>query len=311
MRKILRRSSPRRPTVAIVGPGAVGRTLGRSLRLAGFPVIVSGRRPASARAGARWIGAPRVPDPAEAARQADWVLLTVPDDAIAPAARALADAGAFHPGQVVLHTSGLHGSGVLDPARRAGAAAASLHPLHSFARPKRARLALQGCACAIEGDRPAVAVARRLARMLGGRPLPVDRARKGLYHAGAVLASNYLVALFGAGIRLLRSAGIGRREAERSLLGLVEGTVANLRRVGYPRALTGPVARGDVGTVRAHLRALRRLVPDLLPAYRAAGGLAVRTAREKGLRPDLAREIESVFSGPAAPGRRRRVRNRP
>jgi predicted short-subunit dehydrogenase-like oxidoreductase (DUF2520 family) len=288
----------RRPVVAVIGPGAVGRTLGRLLRRAGFPVVVAGRRPATARAGARWIGAPCLPDPAAAARRADWILLTVPDDAIAPAARALATAGALRPGQVVMHTCGLHGSDLLAPARRAGAAVASLHPLHSFARPARSLRTVRGCTCAIEGDRRAVSAARRLARAVGGRPLPVDRPRKALYHASAVLASNDLVALFGAGIRLLRSAGVGRRDAERALRDLVEGTVGNLRRVGYPRALTGPVARGDVGTIRAHLRALRRFAPDLLPAYRAAGALSVRTAREKGsLKPKAARILDALLSG--------------
>jgi predicted short-subunit dehydrogenase-like oxidoreductase (DUF2520 family) len=272
----------RRPVIALVGPGAVGRTLGRLLRRAGFPLIVAGRRPASARAGARWIGAPCVADPAEAARRSDWVLLTVPDDAIGRVARAMAAAGAFRPGQCVLHTSGLHTADLLAPARRAGAAAASLHPLHSFARPEASVRSFRGTACAIEGDPRAVAAARRMARAAGGLPVAVDPTRKALYHAGAVVACNDLVALFGAGIRLLRAAGIGRRDAERGLLGLVEGTVGNLRRVGCPRALTGPVARGDTGTVRAHLRALARHAPDLLPAYRAAGRLAVRTAREKG-----------------------------
>jgi predicted short-subunit dehydrogenase-like oxidoreductase (DUF2520 family) len=271
-----------RPAVAVIGPGAVGRTLGRLLRRAGFPVIVAGRRRASARAGARWIGAPCAADPAEAARRADWILLTVPDDAIAPAARALAAAGAFRPGHCVLHTSGLHTAAALAPARRAGASVASLHPLHSFARPNASLRSFRGAVCAVEGDRAAVAAASRLARAAGGRPLAIDPTRKGLYHAGAVLACNDLVALFGAGARLLRAAGIAPRDAHAGLLGLVEGTVRNLRRVGYPRALTGPVARGDAGTVREHLRALRRGAPDALDAYRAAGVLAVRAALDKG-----------------------------
>jgi predicted short-subunit dehydrogenase-like oxidoreductase (DUF2520 family) len=257
---------------------------------------VAGRRPASARAGARWIGAPHVPDPADAARSARWILLAVPDDAIAAVARSLAAKGAFRPGQCVLHLSGLHASDALAPARRAGASAASLHPLHSFARPAESLRTFRGTACAVEGDPAAAAAARRIARACGGRPLPVDRTRKALYHAGAVLACNDLVALFGAGTRLLRAAGIGRREAASALLGLVEGTVRNLRRVGHPQALTGPVARGDVGTVRAHLRALRRSAPDLLPAYRAAGRLAIRAARDKGsLGPAAARSLERIL----------------
>lgn len=288
----------RRPAVAIIGPGAVGRTLGRLLRRAGYPVVaVAGRRPSTARAGARWIGAPWVADASRAARQARWVLLTVPDDAVAGVARSIARRGGFAPGQSVFHTSGFHSSEVLAPARRAGAAAASLHPLHSFARPEESARAFRGTWCACEGDAAALAAARRLVRDIGGRALSIDPSRKGLYHAGAVLASNDLVALYGAGVRLLEAAGARRREARGALQGLVEGTVRNLRRVGYPRALTGPVARGDAGTVKAHLRALREGFPDLLRAYRALGRLAVRTAVEKGtLSPPRARRIRKALS---------------
>jgi predicted short-subunit dehydrogenase-like oxidoreductase (DUF2520 family) len=288
--------SRRRPTVALIGPGAVGRTLGRLLSRAGFPLVVAGRRPGSVRAGASWIGAPRAADPAEAARRADWVLLTVPDDALAPLARAMAAAGAFRPGQCVLHTSGLHASDALAPARRAGASAASLHPLHSFARPDESLRSFRGSTCAIEGDPRAAAAARRLARAAGGRPVGVDRSRKALYHAGAVMACNDLVALFGGGLGLLRLAGIGRRDATRGLLNLVESTVCNLRRVGYPQALTGPVARGDTGTVRAHRDALSRLAPGLLAAYDAAGRLAVQAAREKrAIGPRAARSLRALM----------------
>jgi predicted short-subunit dehydrogenase-like oxidoreductase (DUF2520 family) len=290
-------TAPRLPAIALVGAGAVGRTLGRLLRRAGYPVTVAGRTPASARAGARWIGAAAADDPAGAVRRARWVLLTVPDDALGPVARALAGAGAFRRGQCVIHTSGLHTADRLAPARRAGASAASLHPLHSFARPAESLRTFAGTVCAIEGDPPAAAAARRLARAAGGRPLAIDPTRKGLYHAGAVLACNDFIALFGAGARLLEAAGLGRREARGGLLDLVEGAVRNLRRVGYPAALTGPVARGDAGTVRAHLRALRCHAPDLLPAYRAAGALAVRTALEKRtLSPAGARTLGKILS---------------
>jgi predicted short-subunit dehydrogenase-like oxidoreductase (DUF2520 family) len=301
-----------RPSIAIIGPGAVGRTLGRLLRDAGYLIAaVAGRRRDRARAGARWIGAPCVLDPVEASRRARWVLLTVPDDAIDDVVRHLASAGGFRPGQCVFHTSGLHTSSLLAPARRAGASVASIHPLHSFARPAASLRAFRGTRCAVEGDAPAVVAARRLVRALGGRVLSIDPTWKGLYHAGAVLACNDLVALFGAGMRLLRAAGIGRRDAEAALLGLVEGTVRNLRRVGYPRALTGPVARGDFGTVQAHLQALARGAPGMLPAYRVLGALAVRTAVEKGTLARLrAGRLRAALRSPAGQNGSERVGTR-
>jgi predicted short-subunit dehydrogenase-like oxidoreductase (DUF2520 family) len=118
----------------------------------------------------------------------------------------------------------------------------------------------------------------------------IDPARKALYHAAAVAASNYLVAVEDLAARLARAAGIPPRDALRALLPLVRGTVRNLERVGLPAALTGPVARGDAATLRAHRRALRAVDPALDAAYAALGRLALRVAREAGLDPRRARE---------------------
>ena len=279
----------RRPRIAILGAGAAGAAVGRALRRAGRPVAAVCRRDrARARAAARAVGgAARVfTDPARAARGADLVLIAVRDGEIADLAQRLARADAVAPGALVVHLSGAVPSAALAPLRAAGARTAALHPLQTFAGEPPD---LRGVRWFHEGD------ARRecgaLVRRLGGVLRPLDPGRKALYHAAAVAASNYLVAVEDLAVRLAGGAGIPPREALRALLPLVRGTVRNLEARGLPAALTGPVARGDAATVRTHREALRALDPALDAAYAALGRHALRVARDRGLPPSRAREV--------------------
>jgi predicted short-subunit dehydrogenase-like oxidoreductase (DUF2520 family) len=281
----------RRPRIAVVGAGAVGTSLARALRRAGWPVAAVCRRDRGrARAAARLAGggARAFTDPSRAVRGADLVLLSVRDGEIARSAMALADARAVAPGALVLHLSGAVPSTALAPLRAQGVRTAALHPLQTFAGAgPGAEPLLRGVSWFHEGDARAECAA--LARRLGGRLRPIDPARKALYHAAAVAASNYLVTVEDLAVRLAAAAGIPPREALEALLPLVRGTVRNLERVGLPAALTGPVARGDAETVRMHRRALRAVDPALDEAYAALGRHALRIAREKGLSPARAR----------------------
>jgi predicted short-subunit dehydrogenase-like oxidoreductase (DUF2520 family) len=255
--------------IAIVGAGRTGRALGRLARGAGFrigPVVCRTR--AHARAAVRFIGAGRATTEPEGA---ELTIVAVPDGAIAEVAGRLR----VPEGGVTAHTCASFGAELLRPRRPAGA----LHPLRSFADPARAAGGFRGTACAVDGDREAVQALVYFVRAIGGVPLRVRPGRKALYHAGAVFASNYLVAALEAALRCLEGAGLGRREGLRALLPLAEGTLANARAVGVPGALTGPVERGDADTVRRHAAALPR---GLAEAYAALGRLAVEAARAKG-----------------------------
>jgi predicted short-subunit dehydrogenase-like oxidoreductase (DUF2520 family) len=270
-----------RPRIAILGAGAAGAAIGRALRLAGRPVAAVCRRDrARARAAARLVGggARAFTDAARAARGADLVLVAARDGEIAALALRLARAGAVAPGALVVHLSGAVPSTALAPLRAAGARTAALHPLQTFAG---APPDLRGVRWFHEGDARRECAA--LVRRLGGRLRPLDPARKALYHAAAVAASNYLVAVEDLAVRLAAGAGIPPREALRALLPLVRGTVRNLEARGLPDALTGPVARGDAETVRRHRAALRALDPALDALYAALGRHALRVARERGL----------------------------
>jgi predicted short-subunit dehydrogenase-like oxidoreductase (DUF2520 family) len=181
-------------------------------------------------------------------------------------------------GGIVAHTCASLGADALRPLRPAGA----LHPLRSFADPSRAAGLFPGTACAIDGDPEATSLLEDFVRAIGGVPLRVRSDRKALYHAGAVFASNYVVAALHAALRLLDAAGVERREAAPALLKLAEGTLANVRSVGIPEALTGPIERGDAETVRRHAQALASVLPDLTGPYVALGGVTVDVAVEKG-----------------------------
>ena len=278
-----------RPRIAILGAGAAGAAIGRALRIAGRPVAAVCRRDRTrAREAARIVGggARAFTDPARAAKGADLVIVAARDGEIAGLAQRLARSHAVAPGALVVHLSGAVPSTALAPLRAAGARTASLHPLQTFAG---AEPDLRGVRWFHEGD------ARRdcalLVHRLGGRLHPLDPARKALYHAAAVAASNYLVAVEDLAVRLAVGAGVPRREALQALLPLVRGTVRNLERRGLPDALTGPVARGDAATVRTHREALRALDPALDAAYAALGRHALRVARERGLPAAQARTL--------------------
>jgi predicted short-subunit dehydrogenase-like oxidoreductase (DUF2520 family) len=271
-------------SVAVVGGGCVGRTFGRLLRRAGYavgPVVC--RSAARAREAVAFIGAGEpCTQPAAAARGADWVLLSVPDDAIEPLARTLrTDAR-------VVHFCGTLPSSVLAPT---GGRVGAIHPLRSFADPAVAAEAFPGTFCLWEGEEPEAL--ERLVRECGGRPIRVRSDGKPFTHAGAVFASNYVVAMVETAVGLFERAGVSRSEALEPLLGLLGGTLENLRRVGLPQALTGPIARGEVGTVRAHLAAME--AAGLADLYRTLGRAALEVARARGLSGAAQAELERIL----------------
>ncbi len=284
--------------LAIVGAGRVGRTLGLLARRAGYEIgAVVCRTRAHAEAAAAFIGAGR---PGTRPEGDELTLLSVSDGEIERAARALvAPAGA-----VVAHTCASFGVEVLRPHRPAGA----IHPLRSFADPARAAELFPGTACAVDGDAEAVAVLEGFARAIGGAPLRLRTDRKALYHAGAIFASNYVVAALEAALRLFEEAGVGRGEALPAIAALAEGTLANVRTAGVPGALTGPVERGDAGTVRRHAEALASAAPGLAGAYAELGRVAIEAALAKGSIDRAAAGRLRAALAPAAPRRKETAR---
>jgi len=256
--------------LSIIGAGRTGRTLGLLARRAGYsigPVVC--RKASHAREAAAFIGAGT---PGTEPVGAALTLIAVPDAAIPAVVRSLR----MPKGAVAAHTCASLGAEALRPLRPAGA----IHPLRSFAHPAKAADGFAGTACAIDGDPAAVRALEAFARAIGGSPLRVRAGRKALYHAGAVFASNYVVAVLEAALRLFQEAGVPRTRATPVLVKLAEGTLENVASVGIPEALTGPIERGDVETVRRHAAAIAGM--DLRSVHEALGRLTIEIARAKG-----------------------------
>lgn len=272
-----------RRAVAIVGAGALGRVLARRLTQQGYPVTaVLSRNRTSARALAREVGA--------AVGSDDWndlpfdvsvVMVCVPDDAIPAVAASLADLPRDWASTVVGHTSGARTAEALAPLARAGAATFSFHPMQTFTSESDPS-AFDGIYVGVEGDPDAVPFGAQLASDLGAQAVRVPTEAKTRYHLAAAVASNGLVALMGMVNEIIASAGLDADDGLALMRPLIERTQANVAAHAPEGALTGPAARGDLGTVNAHLEALATHLPHLLPAYAALTNEMVRLAVRSG-----------------------------
>lgn len=294
--------TPEKMPVALIGLGRVGGLVAEWLREVGYPLVgVSGRpgRPSrSVEAVAVQLGVPVFDSPEEVARHAAVVIIATPDDSIPDVAKRLAYGMQSDDSRVryVIHTSGALGSDALLPARQAGAAVASMHPLQTFSDPTVVRLLLPKTYFGLEGDPDALEWARSFIGRLGAKVITLSPESKTIYHAAACVASNYLIALLHSADSLMAQSGAlppdsgdGQPDkTERSdplqlLLPLVEATLLSAQRNGLAAALTGPVARGDVNTVVHHLESLRDRAPYALSVYRSLGSYATHVATEAGL----------------------------
>lgn len=283
-----------RPSLGIVGAGIVGSALAVSLDRAGYRIArVASRRPASAVALAdRLSGRPPVGTPQSVVEVADLVVLAIPDDRIVAVAEGLA----WRPGQAVIHCSGVGTSCWLLAAERAGAGTGSLHPLQTFVGVDEAINLLPASTFAIEaGDELAPTLAA-LVEAIGARWIRLRPEDKPAYHLAAVLVSNYLVTLTKLSIDLWSDLGYSSAEARRALVPLMRGVLRSLEEVGPPECLTGPVARGDRGTIERHRQVLAERRPELLSLYGELGLQTVPIALAKGrIDGRQAEELKGVF----------------
>ncbi|MGW4300285.1 Rossmann-like and DUF2520 domain-containing protein [Streptomyces sp. NPDC004100] len=291
---------PARLTVGVVGAGRVGPALAASLQLAGHvPVAASGVSDASRRRAEVMLpGVPLVP-PAEVLQRADLVLLTVPDDALPSLVTGLAETGAVRPGQLLVHTSGRYGVSVLEPALRAGALPLALHPAMTFTGTPVDVQRLAGCSFGVTAPEELRLAAQALVIEMGGEPEWIAEENRPLYHAALALGSNHLITLVAQSMELLRTAGV---DAPDRMLGpLLGAALDNALRSG-DAALTGPVARGDAGTVTAHLDQLRKHAPDTVEGYLAMARATADRALASGLlKPELAEDLLGALA-PTADG---------
>jgi len=283
-------------TVGVVGAGRVGAVLGAALAAAGYPVTAVSARSAASRArAADLLPGAAVVAPRAVAAGADLLVVAVPDDALAGVAAELS--GTVRPGQVVLHTSGGYGVGVLSPVAARGARPIALHPAMTFTGRAGDLDRLRGIGYGVTAPDEVRPLATRLVADLGGVPEWVAEPDRALYHAALAHGANHLATLVNEAADRLRDAGV--RDPQRLLAPLLAAALDNALTLG-DAALTGPVVRGDAGTVARHLTALERAAPESVTAYRAlARRTADRALAARQVPPRLAEALLEALAEPA------------
>ncbi|MFC1944574.1 Rossmann-like and DUF2520 domain-containing protein [Chloroflexota bacterium] len=266
--------------IGFIGAGTVGNALARTLAGRGYKVVaVSSRSEASAVKLAEAVeGCCAYREKQDAADASELVFITTPDGAIPQVVSELR----WRRGQSVVHCSGADSLDVLEKAKEDGAQVGAFHPLQTFAGVSNAIENLPGSTFALEAEGDLLDNLKGMAEALEGHWVRLGAGEKVLYHAAAVIACNYLVTLIKMATDLWQTFGVSAKETTDALLPLVRGTVNNIASIGLPGCLTGPIARGDLGTIKKHLNALEGSAPSLLPAYRELGLNTVPVAQAKG-----------------------------
>jgi len=255
----------------------VGTALAVLLSSKGYRFVGASRRSRTPKAGA--VSNLRILDTnQEVADAADLVFITTPDDTIAHVVSEVR----WHSGQSVAHCSGADSVDILEPARKSGAMVGGFHPLQTFAGVERAIENIPGSTFGIEAEEPLLTTLKDMADALGGHWIKLEAGDKVAYHAAAVFACNYLVTLVKMATDLWQTFSIPTDQATKALLPLIKGTLHNIETIGIPDCLTGPIARGDTGTVDKHLKALRENAPALLFPYKELGLQTIPVALAKG-----------------------------
>jgi predicted short-subunit dehydrogenase-like oxidoreductase (DUF2520 family) len=293
--------------IGVVGAGRVGAVLAAALRTAGHEIVAAaGESGASRTRIETLLPGVRVDKPSAVARACDLLLLTVPDDMLPNVVAMLSASGAIHADQVVVHTSGRHGLAVLDDAVAVGARPIAMHPAMTFTGTEVDLPRLAGCVFGVTAGDDERALTESLVADLGGRPMWVPEDKRTLYHAGLAHGANHLVTLVTQAMELLAAAGADNPAD--TLRPLLTAALDNALAQGDD-ALTGPIVRGDVETVRAHLADITANAPHTLPSYvamaRATLGRVVTDGRLLPIRAaKIAGLLDAAEGLPTRTGRR-------
>jgi predicted short-subunit dehydrogenase-like oxidoreductase (DUF2520 family) len=267
-------------TLGFIGAGPVGTTFGVCLSLQGYKVIgVSDISFAAAERFVKLVPGSRAYENSQAlADAADVVFITTADDFISKVSFDLK----WRKGQVVVHCSGASTVQALESAEHHGAFVGSIHPCQSFASIEQAIENLPGSTFAIEAEEPPKSILTAMAHSLKGDIVYLTSEDKMLYHAAAAIACNYFVTIEKLATDLWKNFGKTPGDGIKAYMPLLKGTLANIATAGFPKCLTGPIARGDVATIRRHLAALEKSAPEILPLYRQLGLFTIPVGQAKG-----------------------------
>jgi len=300
--------------ICIIGAGRLGTTLSYALsrkESSGIKIkAISSRTDNSLNRAKEYLGRNSAgilftKNNIEAAKTAECVLICTPDDAIKTVCDEIFNGKIFKEKKedcknkyCVIHFSGSKSLDVLGSARHAGAETASIHPLKSFASINMAVKTLPGTVYGLtySGER-SEKIARKIVKCLEGKAIKVDDEKKPLYHAAACVASNYMVTLLNYAAMLHKKIGINPEESLEGLLSLSEGTLDNIKKIGTEKSLTGPIARGDVGTIKEHMESLKKIFPDEdIMIYKIMGRETAKIAyRNKWINKKTLEELEAIL----------------
>jgi predicted short-subunit dehydrogenase-like oxidoreductase (DUF2520 family) len=283
---------------AIIGAGMVGTAIGFLLKINGYNIIaVADKSPAALKRTKSYIKSKIFRNVPEAVKKADVVLITTPDDTISSVSKEISLGGSIKD-KFVFHMSGAGGLDLLETAKEEGAIVACIHPLQSFSSIDQAIINIPGSYFGITADKKALLLSKQIVRDLGGIPLIISPEQKPLYHAAACFASNYLVSLINTVEFIYQAIGINEKDAKKAYLPLVHGSLKNIETSGSISSLTGPIARGDLGTIRKHLKAIHKTMPQYSSLYSALGLATVKVAKQKGtLKTGQIKKINALLKG--------------
>ncbi len=283
--------------VAIIGAGKVASVLAEAFCKNGYELVgISSRTIESANQLAQKFGAAGTTKAADITLYADIILIATPDGCIGQVVEQVVQDGGFRPGQFLIHTSGGVSVEILNGARELGVFIGSMHPLQSFADIQSSVDVLVDCYFALGGDKEVIGLTQEIVKEFGGYSFIISDKDRPLYHGAACIVSNYFVSLMHWAIQIYAGFGLSAQQATAALMPLVQGTVNNVEHLGATQALTGPISRGDVGTIAAHLAALKNKQEQEL--YAALGRYTLGVALEKGsLDERQAKTVEELLNG--------------
>jgi len=271
--------------IGFIGAGKVGQAFGKYLVINGFHVVgFYSKTFASSIKAAELTNSKAYKKIEELVKDANIIFITTPDDVIKEVCDLLAAKKLFRKEQIVCHTSGALSSDVLKSARGTGCSIYSLHPLQAFADVEKSVQELESTIFSIEGSEDRIQCIIKFMNDLGNDFFRIDTNKKVIYHAAACVVSNYLVTLLGYAIDLLNEIGIDQENSIKAMYPLIIGTIENITKMEPEKALTGPIARGDIETIERHLNEMGKNYPHYLEFYKLLGKKTVELAQKEKLK---------------------------
>ncbi|PAB61120.1 Rossmann-like and DUF2520 domain-containing protein [Anaeromicrobium sediminis] len=271
--------------IGFIGAGKVGTAFGMYLKSKGFNIFgYYSKTLESAEKAASLTNSKVSTELNELIKNIDIIFITTTDDKIQQVCNGLVEKNLLSKGQIIVHMSGAHSSRILEKAKLKACFVYSLHPLQSFAQVEKAVEDLNETVFSIEGDEEKIEIIESILKGTGNKYFKLNSEQKSLYHATACVVSNYLVTLMDYGLSIFESIGIDKMEGYGALFPLIEGTINNIHNLGTEKALTGPIARGDIETIKSHISSFKKINKDSLEIYKLMGLKTVDLAQKGKLK---------------------------